>query len=902
MFPAERSFKLALAAWMALVASCLTSAAALKILPGHVKPIPAGLTASGQLAESNHLRLAIGVPLPNPAALDIFLGELYDSANPNYRHYLTPTEFTEHFGPSESDYETVIDFVRTNGLTIVGTHGNRLLLDVQGSVADIQRAFHLKLRTYHHPSESRDFFAPDTEPSIDALVPIADVSGLDNYSLPRPKSLRMSSVSAAAAPQTGSSPGGAYMGTDFRAAYLPGTTLTGAGQILGLVQFDGFYASDITAYQTAAGLPSVPIQTVLLDGFSGTPTTGSGSGNPEVSLDVEMAMSMAPGLSQIVVFEAGPSGIVNDVLSAMAANNQIKQLSCSWGWSGGPSTTTDAIFEQMASQGQSFFCASGDSDAFTASANSMNGVDNPSLANAPSSSPYITTVGGTTLTTSGPGGAWSAETVWNWGLHKGSYVGSSGGISSYYSIPSWQAGVNMSANGGSMSQRNIPDVAFTADNVYVLYGNGASGVFGGTSCAAPLWAGLAALANQQAAAGGKPALGFVNPALYAIGQSSAYSAAFHDITAGDNTWSSSPGQFYATVGYDLCTGWGTPMGQPLLNALVGTVNQLALLSPTSFTSTGPVGGPFSPNRLPLVLTNSGTGAVDWSIVSASPWLQVSATRGTLPAATTTQLNVTWNSQAGQLPPGTYSAVLLITNQAGGSFTVNFALLVGQTLVRNGGFETGDFTGWTLAGNTIYRGNVYNAVEGSSSGFAVAHSGKYGAFLGDTAVAGLSQTLSTVPGQMYLLSFWLDNPTSGAGQQFNLSWNSSGTANSTLVGITNPPAFGWTNLQFLVTATGTNTILRFSAANPPNYFGLDDVSVVPIPQPGFQTVTASAGGLQLSWFTATGLAYQVQYQTNLLQNQWSNLTAPFIATGFNWSFTDTNVAGAQQRFYRLVVAP
>ena len=134
----------------------------------------------------------------------------------------------------------------------------------------------------------------------------------------------------------------------------------------------------------------------------------------------------------------------------------------------------------------------GDSDAFTTGATSVNGVDNTSLKNVPSSSPYITEVGGTTLTTTVPGGPWSGETVWNWGLDQGSYVGSSGGISSYYSIPSWQTGISMTANGGSTTYRNIPDVSLTADNVYEIYGKGSTQTTGGTSCAAPLWAALTA--------------------------------------------------------------------------------------------------------------------------------------------------------------------------------------------------------------------------------------------------------------------------------------------------------------------------------------------------------------------------------------------------------------------------
>ena len=213
--------------------------------------------------------------------------------------------------------------------------------------------------------------------------------------------------------------------------------------MVGLLEFDGFYSNDIAAYATAAGngRTNIVIQTVLLDGYDGVPTIGTNSGNGEVALDIEMAMAMAPGLSKIIVFSGGPNGSQNDILNVMAASNTVNNLSCCWGWGGGPSGTTDAIFRQMAAQGQSFFNASGDNDAYTTGANSVNGVDNTSLANAPSSSPYITQVGGTTLTTTGPGGAWQSETVWNWG----GGTGSSGGISSYYSIPAWQTNVSMTA-------------------------------------------------------------------------------------------------------------------------------------------------------------------------------------------------------------------------------------------------------------------------------------------------------------------------------------------------------------------------------------------------------------------------------------------------------------------------
>jgi hypothetical protein len=883
---------------LATITSSFAANTGLKILPGHLPKLPAGLASNGQLPGTNQLCLAIGLPLRDENSLDDFLAQVYDPASTNYQHYLTLEEFTERFGPTAGDYQAIMEFARTNGLTITATHGNRLLLDVRGSVDNIQRAFHITLLAYHHPSENRDFYAPDREPSVDARLPIADISGLNNYTLPHPLVKISPAVAGNVTNGTGSGPSGTYMGNDFRAAYLPGVTITGVGQMVSLVQFDGFYTSDIVAYASKAGLPTVPVQTVLLDGYGGTPTS---NGNIEVSLDIEMAMSMAPGLSKILVFEAGPSGIVNDVLNAMAASNQVKQLSCSWGWSGGPSTTTDSIFKQMAAQGQSFFAASGDSDAYTTGSSSANGVDNTSLANAPASNPYITVVGGTTLTTTGPGGAWSSETVWNWGLYKGSYVGSSGGISSYYPIPNWQTGVSMSANGGSTSYRNIPDVALTADNVYVTYGNGSSATVGGTSCAAPLWAALTALINQQTVSAGRTNVGFLNPAIYTIGKSAGFNANFHDITTGNNVSSNSPNLFYATNGYDLCTGWGTPFGQVLINALSGVTNWLGTLPPTGFTAVGPVGGPFSPDAEIILLTNAGSSSLTWSLINTSSWLNVSSTNGTLAAGSIAPISASLATPAYNLTPGVYNVSLLATNR-GAAVLVPFALSIGQSLIQNGGFETGDFTGWILSGDTVIGSYVYNAVESSSSGYLVVHSGNYGAFLGDTQLASLSQSFVTVPCQYYLLSLWLDNPSSGTVQQFILNWNTRTTTN-TLYSILNPPAFSWTNLQFLVSATDTNTTLQIQAENDPSYFGLDDVSITPIPSPVFNTSAKSGSSFQLSWITTTGLVYQVQYKTNLLQTNWINLNKAFAATNYGVTLLDTNALGSSlQRFYRLIVSP
>jgi hypothetical protein len=632
---------------------------------GHVPAAVARLAPVGSMPASQRLHLAVGLPLRNEAELDALLRQLYDPASPNYRHYLTPAEFTARFGPTEQDYQALVQFVKGRGFTVTGKHPNRLVLDVEGAVSDVEQTFNVTMRLYPHPTEKRNFYAPDIEPSVDFSLPILHVSGLDNYALPHPNvKVRPASVTASATPMAGSGPGGTYQGSDFRNAYVPGTALTGAGQSVGLLQFDGFYQSDITAYESQAGLPNVPITVVPVQGGVGTP----GSGAVEVSLDIEMAISMAPGLSHVYVYEApNSSAYWVSLFSQMANDNLAKQLSCSWG-GGGRNASAETVFKQMGAQGQSFFNATGDSDAFTGT------------IPFPSDSTNITEVGGTTLTT-GSGGAYSSETVWNWG----SGTGTSGGISTYYGIPGYQVGVSMAANQGSTTKRNVPDVALTGDNVYVMYGDGSSETVGGTSCATPLWAGFTALVNQQAAQSGQATVGFLNPALYAIGKGANYGRCFHDITTGNNFSSSSPSQFSAVAGYDLCTGWGTPNGVNLINALTGPPVIAPLLVSNAFTLTAEScpNGAIDPGETVTVsfgLKNIGTGNTTnlvATLLATGGVVSPSSPQTYGVVATNGSATRSFSFSASGTCGGTNTATVQLQDGTANLGTVTFSFLLGQ---------------------------------------------------------------------------------------------------------------------------------------------------------------------------------------------------------------------------------
>ena len=541
-------------AWFALANWQSTQAREHRTIPGHVPAAVARLQPVAAVSETNRLQLVLSLPLHHPEDLTALIGQLSDPTSTNYHRWLTPEQFNQRFGPTAEEYQAVLEFARTNGLQITGRWTNRMLVDVEAPVGNIQKAFQIKLHQYAHPTEPRQFYAPDADPVVDTNIPLLHVRGLDDFIRPyrlgghlKPVPLATDGITAN---YTGSGPGGNFMGKDFRAAYAPGVTNTGAGQYIAVIDVGGpYYTNDIYQYEIAAGLPTnLAVTNVVLSGWTGVPV-GTNQDDGEEALDICMALAMAPGA---VVLNYEGNGA--DIFNRIASDNLARQMTLSYGF--GIDAGIMQSFQQFLAQGQAMSQASGDGDADLNGGTGLTG------------NPYATIVGGTTLSTSGAGGPWSAETAWNWGNNGGS----GGGISGY-GVPNWQQGLAMSANLGSTNYRNYPDVSMPADGVYLIFKNGmAAGTVGGTSCASPLWAGFMALVNQQAAALGKPAIGFANPPIYALGKGprSTYTNCFHDIATGNNFNSQNPTRFPAVTGYDLCTGWGTPTGSNTLAALAGS--------------------------------------------------------------------------------------------------------------------------------------------------------------------------------------------------------------------------------------------------------------------------------------------------------------------------------------------
>jgi autotransporter-associated beta strand protein len=897
-----KSPRLAAVAGLVIVV-VIPAVAAQQVLHGHVPEVVGRLHLRpvGRLPGTNQLNLTIGLPLRNREALTNLLEQLYDPASSTYHHYLTPQQFTERFGPAEKDYRAVVNFAETSGLEVVATHDSRMLLDVRGKASDIEAAFHVTLQTYQHPTEPRIFYAPDIEPSVASNLPIQEINGISDYAILHPMG-RIEPIAKKNGTASGSSPnGGYYMGKDFRNAYATGVSLKGNGQIIGLFEADGYYTSDITNYEAEAGLTNVPLQTVLVDGFSGTP----GVNNYEVALDIELAISMAPGLSAVVVFES-PNNTFDwlDVLDDMATNTQIKQFSSSWGYTGGenPNPQFDSEFEKMAMQGQSFFQASGDGDAWT----------NPIWV--PADSPYITSVGGTTLTMNGSGVSYASETVWNsgyyssagltgpWFANGNGYWGSGGGVSGSYTIPYWQQGINMTTNHGSTAFRNIPDVAVVANGIYVIYNNGSSDWFVGTSCAAPLWAGFNALVNQQAANYYQPPVGFINPAIYNIGKGASYTSCFHDITTGTNTWPGSPTNFFAVTGYDLCTGWGSPNGPNLIYALTSTGTQNLFWRGNGLTNTWNTTNANWFNGTNLVTYQSGDTVTFDDTGSNNPAINLAGVL--VPATMTVSATQSYIlSGSGYLNGG-----MTLTKSGAGTLTLAEAnTYSGGTTVSNGALLVNNTSGSATGTGAVTIGNGgMLGGTGIISGAVTVNSGGVLAPGNPFGTMTISNNLTLVSGSTMFVQI-LHSPstngtikvsgTIGEAGTFDVTNISSGNlaAGDTfkIINATNySGAFAGVILPTLPAGLGWNTAALITHGS---------LSIVVTAKPAIRQIAISSMGVAFNGNGGVANAnYYLLASTNIITplSNWTRILTNQFDNGGGFNFTNPDDPKVPQSFYLL----
>jgi subtilase family serine protease len=638
----------------------------------------------GRLPSTQTMQLYIMLQLRHQPELENFLKDLYDPSSPSYRHFLTVEEFTARFGASQEDYDAVVQFAKANGFKVGEAARNRMMVPITGSVAKVEKAFHVEMGIYQHPTENRTFFAPDREPTVDLGVQLWHIADMDNYSIPRP-SVKHSPAGVHANAVTGSCPSASFCGSDMRAAYYEGTALTGAGQTLGLFELEGTDLADLTTYyQNAHQTLNVPITLFSVDGARASCTVAQGCDDTEQTLDMTQALGMAPNLSSLVMYVGNTE---TPIFQAMATASPLNaQLSCSWYWSPADPKTLDPIFQEFASQGQNLFDAAGDHQDWQLSGSIW-----------PADDANLVSVGGTDLDTQSAGGPWASETAWSDG---------GGGVSpNGIPIPSWQVTTAAGCSKCSKTLRNGPDVSANSNFTFYVCADQTTctaNEYGGTSFAAPMWAGYLALANQQAVANGQPLLGFIDPALYVIGLSSSYTTDFHDITSGSN---GDP----ATTGYDLATGWGSPNGANLINALTTPAGPSFSLSanPTSVTVQ-------QGNQATSTITVTDIDGFSGSVTLAASGLPSGVTAGFNPNPTSTTSTLTFTA-SGTATTGTSTITVSGTS---GSLTAQTTISLTVTVAQGQPVVTLSPTSLTFAKTVIEKTSAAKAVTLSNTGTGV----------------------------------------------------------------------------------------------------------------------------------------------------------------------------------------
>ncbi len=513
-------------AGIVLVAAADTSSAQPMVaMPHNVNAAIDHSTRMGDLPGSDMMSAAVSLKLRDEAGLHAFLTELGDPGSPSYHKYLTPAEFTARYGPTTADVTKVTDYLTSAGLSVRDVSANRQVVDVTGPVSTMEQAFDTHLSRYQQ--NGREFYANDIAPALpsDIAGMVAGISGLDNHT-----------VRHAIAAQNPRAVNG-FTPSQLQTAYDTTSLGNASGQSVALWEFDGYQASNIAGYDSQFGINAPTPQTVSVDGANFDQQPGQGQG--EVELDIEIVQAMA-NAANTFVYEAPNSdqGQI-DMANRIVSDDKVSVTSISWGAceaasSSATITSTDNALQQGAAEGISFYAASGDSGS--------NDCGNGSASvDYPASDPNVTGVGGSSLTTD-TNSHYLSETAWS---------GSGGGVSSVFNAPGYQ--------GTGNSMRTVPDVSSDADpnTGYAIFSAGQWQVFGGTSCAAPMWAGFTALSDAKAGA----KLGNGNPKFYSIGNGANHGSAFHDINSGSN------GGFQAGTGYDDVTGWGSYDGAGLATAL-----------------------------------------------------------------------------------------------------------------------------------------------------------------------------------------------------------------------------------------------------------------------------------------------------------------------------------------------
>ncbi len=534
--------------------------------------------------------------------LDAFLEAQRDPSSADYHHWLTPEEFGDRFGTSENDANVIAAWVRSVGMTVTEVARGRNFIVVSGTADRVSAAFLTSI--HHYEANGKRHFANRTAPALPTAIAnvVTEIRGLDDFR-PEPMHLKINSLP----PNFTTGSGSHYIAPDdlftiYNIAGLYASGIDGTGQKIAVLGQTDISLSDIQAFRAKFNLPANDPQIVLVGKDPGVVKNDQ----PEAHLDIQWAGAVARNATILYV------NSTNVFTSAQYAINQnlAPVISLSYGGCEQQnSSSMRSLAQQANAQGITWIASSGDSGAA--------GCDDPKAkvavkglgVNIPASIPEVTAIGGSEFA-EGAGTFWATttnangssalsyipETAWNDTTGDSVLTGSGGGVSKYYTKPSWQSGTGVPNDG----MRDVPDLSFTASpshDGYLFYTGGSLQAVGGTSVPTPMFAGVVALLNQNLVKKGilaKAGLGNINPNLYQLAQSG--SGVFHDITSGSNIVPCTVGTpncttgslgYSAGIGYDLVTGLGSADIGKLVTNWTGVVSSVSTTtsvtaSPASF--------------------------------------------------------------------------------------------------------------------------------------------------------------------------------------------------------------------------------------------------------------------------------------------------------------------------------
>jgi uncharacterized protein (TIGR03437 family) len=557
----------------------------------------------------NYVTLVLKPSAQQQMALDELLTEQQDRSSPNYHRWLTPEQYADRFGLSRGDVGKVKGWLEGQGFTVGYIARGRNWLTFGGTASQVTKAFRTEIHRYVVDGEIH--YANPTEPSIPAALEstVQGLLGLDNFVLKSSeRSFRASSKRPLSTPAyTGSSGVHVLVPDDIATIYdiarLYQASVDGTGQRVVVAGQSDISLADIATFREGILPVNVP-QVVLVPGSADPGVTAA---QDEADLDIEWIGAIARNAQIIYVNSTGVAYSAEYAISENIA--PIISFSYTFGCEQALSTTALSTarsnIQQANAQGITLLVASGDSgaagcDAPFASSEATQG----SAVAVPASVPEVTAVGGSEFNDIG-GNYWSnsnsatgasalsyiPETAWNESALEGELAASGGGLSMFYQQPPWQIGPGVP----NVNARAVPDVALSAANdhdPYAIVTGGQAALYGGTSAATPVFAGIIALLNQYERSGGQ---GNINPNLYRLAQTNI----FHDITTGSNvvpcvaaTPNCVNGSFgyYAGIGYDLVTGLGSVDAYNLVtewNAATPVSNVVPSSSPNSVNQQAP---------------------------------------------------------------------------------------------------------------------------------------------------------------------------------------------------------------------------------------------------------------------------------------------------------------------------